>query len=251
MNIFYPFRLKKLSLFCCITWLLQTSMLFGDPVITFFFQPYPLLSDYTDSNKQKPSELAQHIAESLKKPGKIAKACVFGLRNEHVAGIIATHDGFLDISNGYGQITFPRKHEKPHLKLIVTSKIIPVMMTGNTVHHWELEKKVPTVAYRADQKQDQETKAYFWNIQPIELPDSNRIPLDTIVILAKPKNMYIPSGVTLTSDSPNLILPDIYVKKGIKSAAHALYLLNLKHFFSPIRYMYHKQSTGYSRQLAM
>ena len=212
----------------------------ADPVITFFFQQYPLLSDY-----------GPQISQSLQKPGKIAKATVFGLRNEHIAGIITTYAGFLDTSSLFGQVTFPRKHEKPSITFIIADKIMPVLMVGNTVHHWEIERNIPAAAYRAQRKQDQDSKAYYWDVQAIEIPDNNHIPINAILILAKPKNIYIPQGITLTADSPNLILPNIYIKKGIKQAANALYFLNLKHFFRQLQFLYHKEPSRYSRQLAM
>ncbi|MDZ4152947.1 hypothetical protein, partial [Methylicorpusculum sp.] len=205
--------------FACLT---AAPLILGEPVITFFLQPYPLESEYED------------IATTLQRPGKIAKQTLYGARNGHVDGILASYRGFLEVSDELGQISFPREHEKPELTILFTDKITPIMMAENTVHHWELLQDTPAVQYSMERIQDDTTKQYLWDVKQITLPENKRVGLDTLIIFVKPKNAYIPEGVSLTSSSPNLILPAIYIKKGAKRTAETLYLLNLKHLFGPI-----------------
>jgi len=206
------------------------------PIITLFLQPYPL----------PPHELGA----TLEKPGKIAKAELFGMRNEHIAGIIGLYNGFFDVSNHYGQLTFPRIHEAPQLSIIVTRMIEPVLMMGMTVHHWELPNNSNAVSYRAERHYNKKADAYFWDIRQESLPEERRIPLDAIVILAKPKNIYIPQGISITDDTPNLFLPDIYVKKGVKTAQTALHLIHLTQFLDPVRFAYKKEEKVRLRHVA-
>jgi len=217
--------------------LIAPPVILGEPVITFFLQPYPIESGYED------------IATTLQRPGKIAKQALYGARNGHVDGIFASYRGFLEVSDELGQISFPREHEKPGLPILFTDKITPIMMAGNTVHHWELVQDTPAVQYYAERIQDDTTKQYLWNVKQISLPENNRVALDTLIIFVKPKNVSIPEGVSLTSSSPNLILPTIYIKKGAKRTDKTLYLLNLKHLFSPIHQLHSKKTDRYTTHL--
>lgn len=209
----------------------------SNPVITFFLQPYPLETDYQD------------LATTLQHPGKVAKQTIYGARNGLVEGILASYRGFLEVSDEQGQISFPRIHEKPGLPILFTHKITPIMMLGNTIHHWELEDDAPAVQYYAERFQDPTTKQYLWNVKQVDLPKNRRVGLDALIIFIKPKNIYVPEGVSLTSNTPNLILPPIYVKKGAKRTAETLYLLNLKHLFGPIHQLHSRKPDRYSTQL--
>jgi hypothetical protein len=211
--------------------------LLGEPVITFFLSPYPLPEVYND------------IAATLNKPGSVAKQSLFGSRNGRTSGIWATYYGYLEVSNDFGQISFPRRTEKPILNFLFTNKIKPIMMMGNTVHHWELEKDAPAIQYRAERIQDPTTKHYLWDVKQIALPKNNRVELNTVVVFVKPKNVYVPEGASLASDNPNLIMPPIYVKKGAKWVSETFYLLNLKHLFGPIHQLYLRKSDRYSTHL--
>ena len=79
-------------------------------------------------------------------------------------------------------------------------------------------------------------------MKQVQLPDDSQItPLNSIVIIAKPKHVYVAQGVTLAQESANLILPTMYIKKGISINRNALYMLNLAPFFRPVDFMYKRQ----------
>lgn len=212
----------------------------GDEIITVFLHQYPMTTD---------SDHGKATANSLKKPGKIAHHEVHGLLEKNViSGIFASYGGYVTSSSNNGQLFFPRKHEKPIIHILITDKITPMMITGNTIHHWEIEAGTAASMYTATRKKDPVADLFYWDVQKAGLPENNRIPLETLIIFAKPKNIYVPTGITPTTDRPNLVLPDIFVKQGIKIYPHTLYVLNIKHFFGPIGSVYKVTPTSY-RQL--
>lgn len=205
--------------------LLVTCSLSADPIITLFLKPYPELT----------SQEAHRESEKFKKPGKIAKRVMeAAFYVPGVAGVFVSYAGFLETSNDIGQISFPRKHAKAELLLFIADRPTPIIMFEQTVSHWELEIGRPAAAYRYERKKDQETDAVFWQVTPHEIAKDHRIPAESIIIFAKPQWVYIPTGITLAHDEPNLVLPDIYIKKGINLSKNASYLLYLIHLFGPV-----------------
>ena len=81
---------------------------------------------------------------------------------------------------------------------------------------------------------DATLKGYVWETQQIELPQNNQVPVSTIVILAKPKNIFIPSEKTKTVITANLMLPAIYVKKGINIMSQGINTLVIRHLFRSV-----------------
>ncbi len=214
--------------------LLLTQSISADPIITFFFRDYPN------------AELSRTM-DKLKRPHGIAKQHLKALMNPNrVSGIFATYFGFLNTSSLTGQIMFPRKQSNANFQLVISNKITPIMMFQNTISHWELEPGTPAEVYTVELKEDESTGLFFWNIQIAPLPENKQLSqTNSIIIIAKPHNLYVPTGITLTKESANLILPDIYVKKGILSVRNALYVLNLSLFFQPIDLLYKKEKTKY------
>jgi len=211
----------------------------SEPLIMIFMRPYP-----------GSKEQAQRWVDKLRRPSFLAKRTIEGiLARDLTTGIFSTYAGYLQVSNHNGQIIFPRKHSKPSLPVIVTNKITPIIMFDNTISHWELEPSAQAALYTVEIKQNETTQALFWTITQKERPKNNRIPLESLIIIAKPQNIYIPTGITLTNESPHLLLPDMYVKKGINIIRNALYILNLSHFFRPPQMLYKKEANRYATLL--
>lgn len=201
-------------------------------VISFYFRPYP---DWFDK--------AQHVTEKVTKPGKAAQYYMEAITNETLAtGIFATYGGFLQSADVDDQITFPRKHTNPVLYIVVTPQITPVLMFALTMHHLEFDRSQKIAFYKAERKPSPENpKNLIWQITPEELPQNNRIPLESIVIFAKPSYIHVPTGIIPTLNNPNLLLPDIYVKKGINVVSNAFYVLTISNFFRPVEIGYKKE----------
>jgi len=215
----------------------------ADNVITLFLRPYPIATE---------QNFAQETARKLAYPKKLARRRIEGLAGHNqIAGIFASYAGFIESSNYNGQLLFPRKHAQPKINLIITTKITPVMFFAQTVHHLELEEVAPIALYTIERKQDEDTNQFYWDVQQeTEIPRDYVIPLESLIILAKPQHIYVPTGITITNDSPNLFLPNIYVKKGINIIANSLYMLNLMHLFRNPDFEYEKEKDGYAVQVS-
>ncbi len=211
----------------------------SDVVITTFFKDYPVVEE----------QHAQELSQKLGSSKKLARRQIEGIANHNLhAGIFASYAGFIEASDVKGQLTFPRKHARPFLYVIITSQVTPIMMLQNTIHHWEIPSGVPYAVYTYERKKDEETKKYFWDIQRIEELKDNIIPLESLIIFAQPHYIYIPTGITLTTNNPNLILPDIYVKKGFNLIKNSLYVLNLNQYLGQVNRQYQKKPTSYQAQ---
>lgn len=229
-----------ISLLFILSGFMGNERVFAEQLITFFLRPYPTL------DKQ---EASQKLGPKLHRIGKLACNQAKRVIPAKVSGIFATYGGFLTTSDLNGQISFPRKHEAPVVNILITEKISPMVMSGNTIHHWELVEGAITEFYRIEQKFDPETNVTYWDAFPIPLPENNIIPLETIIIFANPKYTEVPIGITPIHKSPNLILPGMYIKNGLNIALDSLYVLNLSHYFGPIFYIYQLKPDRYSSHL--
>lgn len=227
----------------CLVWFsipyfLCSSIPILGNTIALYLRPYPY-----------PKEETQKVTTKLRKAGKIAKHTINGLSGHPiVAGIIATYGGFLDISDQNGLIAFPRKHTAQKLYILITPQMTPITMFAQTIHHWELNPGIPAQMFLIEKKIDEQTQKPFFDVQEVPLPENNIIPLEALVLVAKPTNMYIPTGITITHKSENWMLPDIYTKKGINVVDNTLYLLNLSHLFKPVSLEYKKEALRYRAQ---
>jgi len=234
-------KYKKIVNQVFIVSLLISSKIYCDNIITFFLKPYPQMSD---------PEKALKKAKKFARPEKYAKYTLRAATNRYfTSGIFSSYMGYLDLSDLNGQIMFPRKHDKPNLNIVITKHIFPVLMLENTVHHWELSDKSKAIMYNIQRKYDVLAKTYFWETKKINIPKDSIISKDTIVIIAKPKYVYIPEGITVTTKNPQLILPDIYVKQGINKVENSLYVFGIKNLFTTLDETYKKSKTKYSEQL--
>ncbi len=221
--------------------LLHVCSMNAEPIITFFMYRYPIEQD---------AKAVKKMGNKLEKLGKIAKYTHEGLAHGTIiAGIFSTYAGYITTSDINGQTAFPRKQEQKTINMLVTNQITPIVMVGNTLAHWKLEEGTPARMYSLALKQDEKTNLHFWQTQKVDLPKEDIIPLDTIIILAKPKNIYLPEGATLSAESPNLVLPNVYVKKGVKIAKNALYIMNIMRYFGPVNYLYQQKPTNYLRAI--
>jgi len=212
-----------------------------DNIITFFLKPYP---------KIHTPKRALRKAKKIARPKKYAKYILRAISNRYyTSGIYSSYMGYLTASDLNGQIIFPRKHKKPNINIVITKHIFPVLMLENTAHHWEISDKSKAKMFNIERKHDVLAKTYFWDAKKVDLPKDNIISKDTIVIIAKPKHVYVPEGITITKKNPQLILPSIYVKKGVNKIKNSLYVFGIKNLFATLKSSYKKAKTHYSQQL--
>lgn len=230
----------KKTIILIATILIHNSLI-CDQIITFFFRPFP------SKNKEQVAE------KRAKKIGRVEKMPKYTLRsltkNYFTSGIFCTYGGYLAISDLHGQVTFLRRHKDPKINILITEHIVPMMMLENTVHHWEVTKPDQATMYEIERKLDVAAKTYFWKVKQIDVPADKIISIDTIVIIANYEKIYIPQGITITTQNPQLLLPDIYVKRGIEKLTSTLYLFGIKNLFAMTDTVYKKSTKQYSHQI--
>jgi hypothetical protein len=211
--------------------------------IILSLRPYP-------EQKVAPQE---KLSSDMKTPGKLTKKILknYGMKPGGTEGVLATYMGFVAVSSVDGQISFIRNHKNPGVTILISQVIEPIMMLSNIVHHWEIKPDVPARMYTMQRIQDEETKLYYWDTQEVTLPENRRISLETIVIFAKPDNIVVPTGITLTEGGPQLVLPTIYTRKGFNLVPRSLVFLKIRHFFGPQSYTIKKATPelSFSSQL--
>lgn len=235
----------RVYLFFCfgLTCLLSSYESSTRPLVTFFIQTYPTNTATLDHHK-----LYNTITSTGKLHNKILRKNI--LQTQTNDGIFSAYWGYLAVSDLNGQVSFPRFQQSNSFNLLITDRIQPIMMLGNTIHHWQLEANVDAKLYSFQFYQDPGHEDY-WNIEEKILPSDKRISLDTIILFAKPKDIYIMIGKQPATENPNIVLPDvIYAKKSLNRIAPALWLLKMRQFFGPVIKNYKKEApTYYSEQV--
>ena len=182
----------------------------------------------------------------LSNPGKVSKKMLRYLTTDWNTGIFVSYAGYLDISNQIGEVTFPRVQATADFYYIIVNTIEPIIMFPNTIHHLEVPQGTAASCYHITQKKDPETQLSFWEIQNTPLPENRRIPLNALIIFAKPKNIFVPEGTILTQDDPQFVLPHVFAKKEINRAGNALFILTIRQFFGLIKEQSKQQGTTIS-----
>ena len=228
----YIFSIKNLFLFVIVGYSVCTYALNNS--IILFVDQYPMIK--IPKNK----ETKESLSKKLKQPDYVYKKLLKKNRlSSGAQGAMGMYLGYAGLSDKNGQITFPRKHQKPVVNVLVTKGIQPVyIIAPATIHNWMLDKDTPAQMYEFKFDKDQETELYYIEAKKIPLPQDYMIPLETIIIIANPKNVYIPEGATLTHYSANLILPTIYIKKEFNFAHNVLYTNSIKQYFDSIHAEY-------------
>jgi hypothetical protein len=192
----------------------------ANPTISFFFRQDPDL---------------ERISQKLRKPGKLSEYTVKGIMQPNlIEGIIATYGGYMTESDYSGEVVFPRKHPQNTIEILITPHINPVPLLQNTISYWTRVPGLPATVYACEQKYDDAKDHYYWQVQEVPLSEDKTIPLATIVIIADPKNITMNPGITMTNATANLVLPDVYVRKGIATIQNAAYTLTIRHLFKPV-----------------
>lgn len=215
---------KALSFTTFTVLLLITNLMVANKTITMLMSPYPYQCD------------VKTAAAKLTSPRKMAKHTFRTLcKQPSTSGIISTYGGFFNISDNNGITIFPRNHSRPFVHVIVTPEISPIIMHSNTLSHWEIDSNDPYAVYLFEQKVDTDTGLTFWQVSTGQLLIDYIIPLESIIILANPKHIFIPIGITITTPNANLILPEIYVKAGINTVKSTFHWLYSNQFFGSLK----------------
>jgi hypothetical protein len=181
---------------------------------------------------------------------KIAKNALFKKLNPPLSGIMGLYSGYWGISNQMGILSFPLRHAAQKIVLAITPVITPIKIKGSTISHLEYvtDNNNPTKIYTCEMKKD-EKQVSFWEIKETPVPQDKRVSPSTVVILAKPDNFFVPTGIIMATENVQLILPNIYVisRSSIESAV--LRNLDISRFFECIEKNIDKPSGTVERSL--
>lgn len=218
------FVLKILTIILLTT--LQTHSI--DSIITFFVQKYPYFK-IEPSQKFDPEK----YSKQLKQPSFFYKTISkIKQHDSAVAGIMSLYNGNVALSDKNGQIIFKRNQQTPNIYFLVTKNVLPAyMIAPSTIHNWMLDPKELTKLYFAEFKANDALELYYFEVSEAKLPQDQNIPLNTIIFIADPQNVFIPTGATLTNLSQNLTLPNIYIKRDFCFMHNSLYTLAIKQYF--------------------
>jgi hypothetical protein len=164
-------------------------------------------------------------------------------------GVYGLYNGILSSVNNVGFLSFPRSTQRPDFTIVVTQQIHPVMLRTNTISHWVLDSALDAAFYLVKQHKDPETKIIYWKTQQLNIPNDRVVPIHSIIILAKPEDVYIPLGITPTDALPNLVLPTIYIKRSLDPLKQALFILNIKQFFAPVQRLTKQNPLSYATHM--
>jgi hypothetical protein len=192
-------------------------------------------------------------------PSKTVKKQINGARKwlaPKLSGFVAIYAGFVDISDRDGLISFPLRHVTPKINVAITEQINLIKVKENTVSHREFFpiNQVQTKLYNFERKEDVDPKdptkkTQYWNVKEIPLPADNKINPLTLVIFAKPSNIYVPVGDFMSVESSHLVLPEIFVI-GNKNQSDILFqTLDINRYFEPITKEHEKIDDKKNRSL--
>ncbi|HBR70881.1 TPA: hypothetical protein DIC20_02315 [Candidatus Dependentiae bacterium] len=216
--------MKKIFIACTLLSFLNTNpqQEASHYTINMFIKEYP------DEEQQK--NIARISPQFL--PKQLMRSTFYQPVN---GGIYGLYNGYLSHSNEFGLLSFPRKAQREQFMLVITHQLKPTFLLDNTINQWQIVDPEQTAMFQVKKYKDPETKIRYWKVLKVNLPKNNYIPIHSIVIIAKPKNIYVPLGVTPTTKFPNLVLPSIYAKRGLDRITNALFILNIKQFFAPVK----------------
>jgi hypothetical protein len=199
-------------------------------VITFFIERV------AENRVPSATLLTEEELSDLIAPGEPGRVFIAGsLVRRALAGVYATYRGWCAHSDYHGQITFPRVSSCPDLLVLVTRGLYPVLTLDTTVHHFIVRPGEPGQAYHLHRHEHTPERPALWSVKKVPLPENRVIPVDALVLIALPEQIYLKEGCFPTSTGPNLFLPVVYAQHPTLGI-NALYFLNVNRYFSPITF---------------
>ena len=175
---------------------------------------------------------------------------VWSVDRKPTQGVYGSYFGYLASSSPSGDLIFPRKHQDTSFMLVVAKEIEPIFMLENTISTLQIPEKTEYGYYSIERKQDSKTQLYYWQVEKAQLPKDRNLPLNSIILFAHPNEIYVPVGVSVTSNSPQICLPTLYVKDTVRIADNALSVLNIRRFFEPVQQTFKTEKADVQSKIA-
>ena len=198
-------------------------------VITLFMKPYEMLPEFKQEETTK--------AEIFHNPHWLTEKFLRGPFDYATdpRGVYVTYAGFVDTIDINRQVRFPRLTQENEITLIVTRKLVPVVIRGNTVEYFLRDKNYDIAYYNLKRMNDPEKKIEYWNVEKADVPANKKISPSALIIFAEPDHIVVPLGKTVATPGPNLVLPAIYANKGLEKDYNAFSFVKINRYFDPIQ----------------
>ena len=153
-----------------------------------------------------------------------------------LGGFMVIYGGYVAISDQDGLVTFPLRHSSNKIYLAVTPEIKLVKVKENTFSHAEyiINEKNEVKLYQFEKKED-EKKQIYWDVKEIPLPTDRKIDPITMIILSKPRNIFVPQAHVMAEKTDQIVLPEVYVLGNADKEAVLLNALEIKRYFETIK----------------
>ncbi len=213
--------------------------------------PSSHLIAFSIENGDEPVKPLDNIDSEIKKvikPGDGARLLLqSNLKHHPRAGVYATYLGWSALSDRNGQVILPRKHDEDRVQLVITRSLQPVMSEEVVIHHFVAGFDEPVAFYDFYFKEDYSKKTAQWTVKKIPTPPSRIIPLNAVVLIAAPDQMYIKEGTFPALKGGNLILPTLYARSNLTPGKNAIYFLRINRYFAPVEYAWRFATTQYAK----
>lgn len=215
-----------------------------DSIISMFVRKYPYFKKDHSSKFN-----AEKYSQKLKQPAYLYKSITRPhSHHESISGVMHLYGGQVALSDQNGQVNFKRRQQISNIYLLVTTGIKPAyIIAPSTVHNWRIDPTKSSKMYLIQLKQDANLDLHYYNVELTNLPADNNIPLNTIILIADPEYVLVPTGATVSQYSSNLILPDIYLKRGFCFIYNQLYTLAIKQYFDSTVVSYQQENQTVSK----
>lgn len=154
-------------------------------------------------------------------------------------GVYVLYGGFVDVLDFNHQVRFPRLTQEDEVVLIITRKIHPIILRGNTVEFFVRDSTQAIAYYKFKRHFDQTNSMYYWNVEKLAIPENPNtpIPASAMIIFAHPNHIFVPLEDTIAVPGGNLVLPALYATEKLKKDYNALTFLDVSPYFDPIKYV--------------
>jgi hypothetical protein len=160
-------------------------------------------------------------------------------------GLLSLYAGYLDFSSRDGMITFPLRHvPASKLYVVITPYVELNFIAGQTISHASLPNgKQDVVSYVFEKKKDA-NNMWFWSIRKtFDAINDGRISPLAIVLLAKPRTIFVKTGDHMSSESSNVVIPNtLYVVGNYEREKILVNALGRLNYFEPIEWLNVKPS---------
>lgn len=214
--------ITKKSIFVVMIFITGRLQAAPEQIISLFVKKYPYFKKSKNSNR---------MLQKLQQPNYITNKVIKKFTNA-VEGIMFLYAGNIATSNRLGQVVFPCLQQSRNINILVTPQVTPAYtIAPATLQNWLVPENVATAWYEVTLKFDKDSQLYYHETTKSTLPQDRKIPLNTIILIASPEDIYIGEGGSIVNPSSSILLPDIFIRRSFCFVYNSLFNLAIKQYF--------------------